>query len=184
MREGLESYLASTAFIDSGTTNPRRLIRGHLESHPLSNYHQSLETQPGPNQRQSSGSHPTASSSFINAFDLSNVTFVPIKASAIGDLLWRGYYCHSRIKNLTSAACSLYEYTWEVVVCMVLTGKRRLGLDIWPATPQQAESIESMIRITWNAEAMWQQKICGKSNYPWVSTGKEAKHVRELLFYD
>ncbi len=38
---------------------------------------------------------------------------------------------------------------------MVLTGKGRLGLDIWPKTPQQTETIESMIRITWNAGAIW-----------------------------
>ena len=40
------------------------------------------------------------------------------------------------------AACSLCKYTWEVVTYLILTGKGRPGPDIWPETPDQAESIE------------------------------------------
>ena len=67
---------------------------------------------------------------------------------------------------------------------MVLTGEGRLGPDIWPETPQQAESTESMMRITWNTEAMRRQKASGKPDCPLAPTGKEARHVRALLFCD
>ncbi len=94
------------------------------------------------------------SSSFTNASDILNVTPVPLDASAPGHPLWRGYRHHSGIKDSTLAAHSLCKYIWEVVICMVLTGKGRLGLDIWLETPQQAKSTESMMRTTWNAKAM------------------------------
>ncbi len=154
LREGLESHSASTASTASGTTNPRHFIRERLESHPLPNHRQSLGTQPRPNQRQGSGSHQTASSSFTNASDIPNVILLSTKASATGHPLWRGYRRCSGIKDLTPAAHSLCEYTWEVVICMVLTGEGRLGPDIWPETTQQAESTESMLRTMWNVEAM------------------------------
>ncbi len=67
---------------------------------------------------------------------------------------------------------------------MVLTGKGRLGPDIWPEIPQQAESTESMMRTTWNAEAMWRQKGSGKPDCPLAPTGKEARYVCALLFCD
>ncbi len=147
LQEGLEAHLASTTSTVSGTTNPCRLIRERLESHPPSNHLQGLGTQPHLNQRQGSRSHPTASSSFTSASDIPDVPLLPIKASAMGYLLWRRYCRRSRIKDLTSAARSLYEYTWKIVFCMVLTSEGRLGPDIWPEIPQQAESPESMMRI-------------------------------------
>ena len=47
---------------------------------------------------------------------------------------------------MISAARSLCKYTWEVVACMVLTGKGRPGPDIWPETPKQGKSTEDMMR--------------------------------------
>ncbi len=67
---------------------------------------------------------------------------------------------------------------------MVLTGEGRLAPDIWPETPQQAESTESMMGITWNAEAIWRQKCSGKPDRPLALTGKEARYVRALFFCD
>ncbi len=180
----MEPHSASTTSTVSGTTNPRRLIRERLESYLPSNHLQGLGTQPRSNQQQGSGSHPTTSSSFTNASDISNVPSLPTKASATGHLLWRGYCRRSRIRDSTFAARSLCEYTWEVVVCMVLTGEGRLGPDIWPETPQQAESTESMMRTTWNTEAMRRRKGSGKPDCPWAPTGKEARHLRALFFYD
>ncbi len=154
LREGLEPHSASTNSTVSGITNPRRLIRARLESHPPSNYLQGLGIQPRPNQRQGSGSHLTASSSFTSAFDIPNVPPLPIEASTIGHSLWHKYCRRLEIKDSTPAARSLCKYTWEVVIYMVLTGEGRLGPDIWLETPQQAESMESIMRITWNTEAM------------------------------
>ena len=67
---------------------------------------------------------------------------------------------------------------------MVLIGKGRLGPDIWSKTPQQAESIENIIRITWNTKAIQQQKARGKPDYPLAPTGKETRYMRALLFCD
>ena len=58
MREGLESHLAFTASTASRNTNHHCIIRERLESHPLSNHRQDLETQFCANQRQSAGSYP------------------------------------------------------------------------------------------------------------------------------
>ena len=148
LREGLKSHLASTASTGSGMTNLCCLIRERLESQPFSNHRQSLGTQPRPNQRQGSGSHLTIFSSFTNASDISDVTLVPIEASAMGHLLWHRYCCCLEIKDSTLASRSLCKYTWEVVLYIVLTGKERLGPDIWLKIPQQTKSTKNMMRIT------------------------------------
>ncbi len=67
---------------------------------------------------------------------------------------------------------------------MVLIGKGRLGSYMGPETPYQAESTESIIRTTWNTEAMWQQKSTRKPDCSLTPTGKEVRHIRVLLFYD
>ena len=64
----------------------------------------------------------------------------------MGYSLWRKHCCYTEIKNLTSAACSSYKHTWEVMVCMILTGKRRLGADIWPKTLQQGKKTKNIMR--------------------------------------
>ncbi len=53
----------------------------------------------------------------------------------MGYSLWCGYSRCIRIKDSTPTAHSLCKYTWKVVVCMVLTGKRCLEPDIWPENP-------------------------------------------------
>ena len=60
---------------------------------------------------------------------------------------------------------------------MVLTGEERLGPDIWPETLQQAESMESIMRITWNTEAMRRQNASGKPDCLLAPTDKDAKHM-------
>ncbi len=184
LRESLEPQSASTTSTISGTTNPRRLIRERLESYPPSNHLQGLGTQPHPNQRQGSRSHPTASSSVTSASDIPDVPPLPTKASAMSHSLWRGYCRCLGIKDSIPAARSLCEYTWEVVVCMVLTGEGRLGPDIWPESPQQAKSTESMMRTTWNIEAMRRRKGSGKPDCPLTPTGKVVRHIHALLFCD
>ena len=150
LQEEMEFHSASTASTASGTTNPCRLIRERLESHPPSNHCQGLATQPCPNQRQGSGSHlaAIASRSFTNASNIPNVILSPTKFLATGNSLWRGHRRRAGIKDSTSAACSLCKVTWEVMICMVLTGEGRLGPDIWPEPSQQAESTKSMMRAT------------------------------------
>ncbi len=67
---------------------------------------------------------------------------------------------------------------------MVLTDKGYLGPDILPKTSQQAENTESMMRTMWNSKAIRQQKGSGKPDCPLAPMGKEARHVRALLFCD
>ena len=63
------------------------------------------------------------------------------------------------IKDFSSEQASLCEYTWEVVACIVITGKGRSGPDIWPETLNQGIGTEDMILITWYKEAIKQTKI-------------------------
>ncbi len=132
LREGLEAHSASTTSTVSGSTNHHRLIREHLESHPLSNHCQGLGAQPCSNQWHSLGTWPavTGSCFFTNTSDIPDITPSLTKAPSTGYFLWRGHCCRIEIKDSTPTACSLCEYTWEVVACMVLTGKGRLGPDI------------------------------------------------------
>ena len=52
------------------------------------------------------------------------------------------------IKNSLLEQASFYEHTWEVVIYMVITGKRRSDLDIWPKTPNQDIGTKEMILKT------------------------------------
>ena len=138
LKKGLESHLAFTASTASGTTNYHCSMRECLESHLPSNYCQDLRTQLYTNQRQSSRSHPaaTTSSLFTNISNIPEVTPLPTKILAISHSLWHKHCYRLGIKDLTPASCSLCKYTWEIVFCIVLTGKKRLGPDKWPKTLQ------------------------------------------------
>ena len=150
LREGLETHLASIASIVSDTTDHCCLIRECLETHLYSNHQQDLGTQTRIHQRHSLGSHPvtTMSHFFTNTSNIFEVTSSFIKTPSTSYLLWRGNCWHMGIKNFISATYSLCKYTWEVVSCMVLTGKWHLGPDIWPKTLKQAENIKSMMSTT------------------------------------
>ena len=126
IKKRLESHLAFSASTASVITNYHYPIRERFESHLPSNYHQDLGTRLCTNQQQVFGFHlaTTASSSFTNASDIPEVTLLPFKVLAIGHYLWYRHYCFLRIKNSIPADCNLCKYTWEVVVCMVLIGKR------------------------------------------------------------
>lgn len=85
---------------------------------------------------------------------------------------------------MTLATGNLCKYTWEVVVCIVLTGKRRLRPDIWLKTLQQTKSIKSIMRIIYNTETIYRQKARKKPECPLSSTGKEVKCIYAFLFGD
>ena len=119
-KEGLKSQLTSSA----PTTNYCRRLKKGLETQPAS----------------------TASTFLVIESDISEVTGSSIEPSGTGYSLWRGHYRRLGIKDSIPAAQNLCKYTWEVVACMVLTAKERLGPDIWPKTPEQAESIKDMMR--------------------------------------
>ena len=88
LQEGLKTHSAFTPFTVSSITKPRYVIRERLESHPPFKHVQSLGTEPCPNQRQDSGSLPTASRSFTNTSDISDVLPVSTKASTTsGDFI-------------------------------------------------------------------------------------------------
>ena len=64
-----------------------------------------------------------------------------------------------------------------MVACIVLTGKGRPGPDIWPETPEQAESTEDMIRSIWGKEAHWQSKTSGTKSCLLSPFGKEVRFM-------
>ena len=151
LREGLKSQLIFSA----PTTNHCRRLRKGLETQLAST---------------------TSSSSVIDS-DISEVIVSSIEPSETGYSLWRGHRRCSGIKNSIPAAQSLCKYTWEVVACMVLTDKERLGPDMWPETPEQAESTEDMIRSIWGKEAHRRCKASGTKSCPLSPSGKEARFV-------
>ena len=120
-KKGLKSQLTSSAPI----TNYRRHLREGLETQPVS----------------------TSSTSLIIDSDISDVIGSSIEPSGTDYSLWHGYCRQLGIKDSILAARSLCKYTWEVVACMVLTGKGRPRPDIWPETPEQAKSTEDMMRL-------------------------------------
>ena len=66
---------------------------------------------------------------------------------------------------------------------MVLTGKERLGPDIWLETPEQAESTEDMIRSIWSKEAHYRYKVSGTKSYPLSLSGKNARFMSPPYYY-
>ena len=157
LREGLKSQLTSSA----PTTNYCRRFKEGLETQPAS----------------------TASTSLIIDSNISDVTGSSIEPSGTGYSLWRGHRRCSGIKDSIPAARSLCEYTWEVVACMVLTGKGRPGPDIWPETPEQAESTEDMMRSIWGKEAHWRCKASRIKSCLLSLSGKEARFMGSPYCY-
>lgn len=147
--EGLEILISSAP-----TNNYYRCLRERLEtltsSAPTYNYcrgfREGFKTQ----------LVFTTSTSFVNGFDIPDVTPSGIKPAKTGYTFWRGYCQNFRIKDPTLAAHSLCKYTWKVTFYMILISERYLGPDIWPETLDQAENIEDMMRIVWAEEAKMQ----------------------------
>ena len=159
LREGLETQPKSTS--SALTTNHRRRLREGLETLPVS----------------------TASTSLVIDSDITDVTGSSIEPSVTSYALWRGHRCRLGISDSIPAARSLCEYTWEVVACMVLMGKGRLGPDIWPETPEQAESTKDMIRLIWGKEAHRQCRGSETKGCPLSFSDKEARFVGPLYCY-
>ena len=65
---------------------------------------------------------------------------------------------------------------------MVLTGKERLGSDIWLETPKQAKSTEDMMRSIWGKEAHWQYKASGTKSCPLSSSSKEVRFIGPFYY--
>ena len=63
------------------------------------------------------------------------------------------------IKDFLPEKASLYKYTWEVVVYMVIIGKGHSGLDIWPRTLNLDIGIEDIILRTLYKKAIKQWKL-------------------------
>ncbi len=81
------------------------------------------------------------------------------------------------IKNSSPEHTSLCEHTWEVVACIVMTGKRRSSLNIWPETPNQGTGTEKMILTTWYKEAMKQSGINLQQHHLPIPSVKEARYA-------
>ena len=63
---------------------------------------------------------------------------------------------------------------------MILIGDEHLGSEIWPETPNQAESTEDMMRTVWAEKAYCQQKASGTKTYSLSPSGKEAIYMSLL----
>ncbi len=174
LRVGLETLTSSAP-----TNNHRRGLREGLEirtsSAPINN--QSRRLREGLKIQLVS----TTSTSFVSGSEIPEDTPSSIESAETGYALWRGHCRRSGIKDSTPAACSLCEYTWEVILYMVLTGSGRLSPDIWPETPDQAEGTEEMMRTVWAEEAHRRRKASGTKTCLLSPSGKEARHVSPLI---
>ena len=63
----------------------------------------------------------------------------------VGEFLWCDVCRHMAIKDSLPEYTSFCEYTWELIVCMVITGEGSSGPDIWLETPNQGTGTEDMI---------------------------------------
>ncbi len=95
----------------------------------------------------------------------------------VGEFLWRGVCRRMGIKDSLSEQASLCEYTWEVIACMVMTGKGRSGPDIWSETPNQDTGTKEMILTTWYKEAMKQSGINLLQHHSLIPSAKKARHA-------
>lgn len=186
MREGLETHSTSTTSTTSYTINNHYPIRERLKSYPFSNQPQGLGIQLQSNQWHESRFQPAAIACkfFRNISNISEVIPSPIEIPSTGYFLWREHCRRMGFKDSRPAAYSLCKYSEEIVACMVLTDKRRLGLDIRQETPKQAKSIGSMISTMWNMEIIRWQKVCKRPDCPLSPSVKETRHVCIVLFYD
>ncbi len=159
LREGLETLTSSTP-----TNNYCHSFREELEtlisSVPTNNHHcslkEGLETWTSstytnnyyPSFREGLETQLVSITSilFISSSDIPDVTSSSIESIKTGYVFWHRYCRRSEIKELTLVTCSLCEYKWEVILCMVLTSERCLGPDIWSETPDQVKDTEDMIR--------------------------------------
>lgn len=101
-------------------------------------------------------------SGLSNSFSRSNPSSLDhkkIDEKPIGEFLWRGICRRINIKDFLLKQASLYKYTWEVVACIVIIGKGRLGPDIWLEIPNHSTHSEDMIFTTWYSKAIKQKEI-------------------------
>lgn len=90
---------------------------------------------------------------FVHSPHISDTTLTVTKQPETGFGLWYGHHRVSERKNSILAICSLSKYTWEIILYIVLTGKRRWGPDIWPETAFQVKNIVDMMTKIWAIEA-------------------------------
>ena len=118
-----------------------------------------------PISSNSRGKPFTASPSTLFRSDLPPPDHEKTDEEPVGEFLWRGLCSPMGIKDSSPKQASLYKYTWEFVACIVIIGKGRSGLNIWPKTPNQDTDTENIILTTSPKEAMKRNKINLKQQY-------------------
>lgn len=188
LKKGLKTHMTFIISTNSGIINYCRLINECLKTFSPSNHRQNFRTQFYPHRKHDLIFQPAAIASnfFTNTCKILNeVTFSLNKAPSTRYTLWRGYYSYMGIKNLTPRVRSLCKYTRKIDAYIILTSKRRLGPNIQLKTSKLAKSTKSMIRTTQTTETIYsREKTSGMPNWLFFYTGKEAKHLYILFFYD
>ena len=91
---------------------------------------------------------PSGPSKSFNRLDQPPPDSKKTDKESVGEFLWRDVCRRMGIKDSMPEQASFCKYTWEVVVYMVITGKGRLGPDIWPKTLNQGTGTEDIILTT------------------------------------
>ena len=106
-----------------------------------------------------SGLPPSSHSNSFNRSDPPPPDHEKTDEKPVGQFLWYNIRRRMNIKHFLPKQVSLCEYTWEVIACMVITGKGRSGPDMWPKTPNQGTGTENMILTKWYEEVIKRTNI-------------------------
>ena len=120
---------------------------------------------------------PSGRSSSFNRSDQPPLDSKKTDEEPLCEFLWCSVCRYMGVKGFSPERASFYEYTWEVVACMVIIGEGRSGPNIWPETPNQGIGTEDMIYTTWYKEAMKWTKINSQQHHPLAPSAKEARYV-------
>ena len=101
----------------------------------------------------------------------------------MGKFLYRGICYRIGIKDFLPKQTSFCEYTSNVVAYIVISGKGRSGLDIWPETPNQAIGTEDMIFTTGYEEATKRMEIHPQQHYLPGPSAKKACYASYISSY-
>lgn len=77
---------------------------------------------------------------------------------------------------------SFYKYICKIIICIVITSKKYLSLNIWPKIFNQSISNKNLIFITWYNRAKKQNKINFQEQYSLNFIAKKPQYESYINF--
>lgn len=123
----------------------------------------------------------TTSTSFISDFDIFNITSSSLEYLETDYALWCEHCWRYKIKDIILTTWNVYKYTWEVILYIVLTGKRCSVPDIWPESLYESESRKNMMSTVLGRKAHYQQKAIRTETCLLFHSDKDVRHVNLFI---